>query len=201
MTHCARLPLAAALAILSDPKMSAKAIPDVIRAFFKSSQIPLSLSDPNQPDDPVVLVNDSFCRMTGYSPEEVLHRNCRFLQGKDTRAQSRRTIAGDLLANRDSKILIRNYRKNGEAFDNFLFIFTIMDAKGAPFLRIGSQFEVPDFGRKPRFEKHTAVLRDGIETINKEVDIARQQLIETGSLVGLTVKALLHARLDRLRFV
>src|SRR5215213_9927172 len=41
------------------------------------------ISDPNQPDDPLVYVNPAFERTTGYTAEEVLGRNCRFLQDED----------------------------------------------------------------------------------------------------------------------
>src|SRR5690606_11353717 len=42
------------------------------------------ITDPNQPDNPIVYANNGFERITGYSTEEVLGKNCRFLQGKNT---------------------------------------------------------------------------------------------------------------------
>ncbi|EBA12411.1 PAS domain-containing protein [Roseobacter sp. CCS2] len=181
--------------------MSSIDVPQVIHDFFEASQIPLALSDPNLPEDSLILANSPFYRMTGFGPTEALGKNCRFLQGPNTQKHVRKTIAGDLMANRDSQVLIRNYRKSGEQFDNFLFIFTILDSKGAPLFRIGSQFEVPHIDRNPKFEAHTTALRAGFEKINTNADIAQQQLVDTGALVGLTVKKLLTARLDALKYV
>jgi len=44
----------------------------------------ITIADPNMPDTPIVYVNEAFCRITGYAREEVIGRNCRFLQGPDT---------------------------------------------------------------------------------------------------------------------
>jgi PAS domain-containing protein len=43
-----------------------------------------TVSDPTLPDCPIVYASDGFLKMTGYSAEEVINRNCRFLQGEDT---------------------------------------------------------------------------------------------------------------------
>ena len=46
----------------------------------------ITIADPNLPDCPLMYVNEAFCRMTGYAREEIIGRNCRFLQGPDTDA-------------------------------------------------------------------------------------------------------------------
>ncbi len=174
-------------------------IPSKIQDFFSASQIPLTLSDPKLPDNPLILANDPFYRMTGYSADEALGANCRFMQGKGTQKASRNAIKGDLAANRDSKVLIRNYRKSGEAFDNYLYIFTVFDNTEEPLFRIGSQFEVPAINRAQEFEAHASKLLGGLNILNNSGQIARNQLIETGELVGASIKTLLIARLENLR--
>lgn len=42
------------------------------------------ISDPSQPDNPIIYCSNSFLRITGYSMDEVIGRNCRFLQGPGT---------------------------------------------------------------------------------------------------------------------
>lgn len=179
--------------------MAASEIPSAIRDFFATSQIPLALTNPRLPDDPLILGNASLFRMTGYAEDEFLGKNCRILQGPETTETSRRAIGRDLAASRDCKVLIRNHRKSGEAFDNFLYIFSISDPKGQPIFRIGSQFEVPAVSRRIEFASHASALRAGLEALNAETDIARQRLVETGDLIGLTVKTLVMARLEMLK--
>jgi len=174
-------------------------IPSIIHEFFMESQIPLTLSDTNLPDEPLILANDAFYRMTGFGPDEARGANCRFMQGKDTLMSSRNTIRGDFAANRDTKVLIRNYRKSGEAFDNYLYIFTLFGEDDTPIFRIGSQFEVPEIRRAKAFEAHAASLFESMKKLNDSGEIARHHLIDTGELVGTSVKALLLGRLGNLR--
>lgn len=174
-------------------------IPSIVKDLFSESQIPLTLSDPTQSDEPLILANEAFYRMTGYVPEEALGNNCRFMQGKDTSKFALNTIRGDFAAQRDSQVLIRNYRKSGEAFDNYLYIFTLFDDHDKPIYRVGSQFEVPFVHRAKAFEAHAQTLHESVQALNESGTIARSHLIETGSLVGASVKSLLVSRLETLR--
>lgn len=174
-------------------------IPAAIKEYFNNSQIALTLTDPTQEDDPLVLANAAFYRMSGYEPDEILGRNCRFLQGKSTSDFSLKSIRGDFAAQRDSKVLLRNYRKSGEEFDNFLYIFSLYDNADQPVMRIGSQFEVPRFNRAKAFQSHAELLRDGLEEISDAGEKARLQMVHVGESVGKAVRNLLMARLDHLR--
>lgn len=174
-------------------------IPSAVISFFNESQVPLTLCDPTQNDDPLILANTAFYQMSGYAPAEVLGRNCRFLQGRHTQGSIRKIIRDDYAAQHDTRVLIRNYRKDGEAFDNFLYIFTVMDARNRPLYRIGSQFEVPLVDKTTSFENHAAQLRDGLEKLNLHANAARQQMVRLVDVVGLSVRELLQARLTVLR--
>src|SRR5829696_2499852 len=57
---------------------------DVFFAAVEMTRMPMILTDPNQPDNPVVFANRAFQDLTGYEQDEVLGRNCRFLQGAQT---------------------------------------------------------------------------------------------------------------------
>ena len=173
-------------------------IPEAVIDLFETSQVPLTLTDAGNPDDPLILVNEAFLRMTGYGRDEVIGQNCRFLQGERTLPKTRKTIRGDFTAGRDTRVLITNYRKSGEEFDNYLFIFALPDQRGDVRFRIGSQFEVPELSRGRAFRDHADTLREGLDGLNEGLDPTRQQLVRTGDLIGLSIKALLSARLDML---
>lgn len=55
-------------------------LPAGLRGAFAESRISLSLADAKAQDMPLIAVNQAFCDMSGYGPDEVLDRNCRFHQ-------------------------------------------------------------------------------------------------------------------------
>src|SRR3954462_15239709 len=82
------------------------------RAIAASSN-GITISDPKQPDNPLIYVNRSFELMTGYSSEEILGRNCRFLQGSDRGQPALAEVRAAIREERDCQVLLRNYRKDG----------------------------------------------------------------------------------------
>jgi len=88
------------------------------------------ITDPRQQDNPIVFANDAFCRLTGYTREEVLGGNCRFLQGKDTNPRTVRAIREAIAAGRPITADILNYTKTGVAFWNRLRIRPTRAANG-----------------------------------------------------------------------
>ncbi len=57
---------------------------DPFSAAVRATRMPMIITNPREADNPIVFANDAFCRLTGYSREEVLGRNCRFLQGPES---------------------------------------------------------------------------------------------------------------------
>ena len=103
---------------------------DVFLAVARLSPMPMCLSDPNRPDHPLVFVNRAFEDLTGYTQEDVLGRNCRFLQGPGTDpavvAEIRRAIAAKV----DVSVELYNYRKDGSGFWNALYLSPVLDDAG-----------------------------------------------------------------------
>ena len=87
----------------------------------------VTITDPNHPGNPVVYANDGFTRLTGFAREEILGRNCRILQGKDTSAEALAAIRAAVAAGRPCLVEILNYRKDGTPFWNALSIAPIID--------------------------------------------------------------------------
>lgn len=100
------------------------------------------ISDPTQADNPVIYASDEFLRRTGFDREEVLGRNCRFLQGPQTNPAAVEAIRMGLAARTRFSIDLLNIRKNGESFINRLKIRPIFDQHGALVYFVGSQTEI-----------------------------------------------------------
>ena len=100
------------------------------------------LTDPRLDDHPIVYVNEPFLEMTGYPADEVLGRNCRFLQGEDTDEAAidelRRAIADE----RPATVELVNYRKDGTPFLNQLHISPVRDGDGRLVHFVGVQIDV-----------------------------------------------------------
>ncbi len=108
------------------------------RAMAHSSE-PMALSDPRAPDDPMVAVNDAFLALTGYGREDVLGRNCRFLQGPGTDPRTVRNIGRHLRAGHGCVEWIVNHRRDGSAFWNLLFLSPVYDRDGTLLHFFGNQ--------------------------------------------------------------
>lgn len=100
------------------------------------------ITDTRLPDNPLVAVNDAFCRLTGYSEAEILGRNCRFLAGPDTERDAQATLREAIVAGRPAITELTNYRKDGTAFCNAVMIAPVQGPDGAPAFYLGSQMDV-----------------------------------------------------------
>ena len=80
------------------------------------------ITDASSPDFPIIFVNEAFERITGYTREEIIGRNCRFLQRDDRNQADIVKIRHALKDAREFKGVLRNYRKDGSCFWNELFI-------------------------------------------------------------------------------
>ena len=89
----------------------------------------LVISDPNIKDCPMVYISDEFVKQTGYSIEESLGKNCRFLQGPETDPRDIDCIRVAIKRQKSITIDILNYKKNGEKFWNRLRIRPLFDQK------------------------------------------------------------------------
>jgi PAS domain S-box-containing protein len=88
------------------------------------------ITNPLLPDNPIIDVNPAFTRLTGYARDEVLGRNCRFLQGPDTDAAAVQRLRAAIAAGSDTSETLLNYRKDGTPFWNDLSIAAVRDAAG-----------------------------------------------------------------------
>jgi PAS domain S-box-containing protein len=121
--------------------------PDKLRLLERAvtaSTNSIVIADPNQPDVPLVYVNPAFERTTGYASEEVLGRNCRFLQGKDRDQPALGELRTAVREGRHCTVVLRNYRKDGSLFWNELSIYPVRDEDGRTSSFVGVQNDITE---------------------------------------------------------
>ncbi|SFU85851.1 PAS domain S-box-containing protein [Methylobacterium sp. 174MFSha1.1] len=115
---------------------------DIFFAAVETTRMPMIVTDPHQPDNPIVFANQAFLRMTGYRPEELVGTNCRFLQGPETDRETVSEVRRAIAERKEIATEILNYRKDGSTFWNALFISPVYDKKGELVYFFGSQLDV-----------------------------------------------------------
>jgi rsbT co-antagonist protein RsbR len=102
----------------------------------------ISISDATKPDNPLIYVNPAFEHMTGYTAEDTLGKNCRFLQGPDTDPAAIEAIRAAIREGRSCLVTLLNYRKDGTPFWNEFSIAPIYDDNGTLTNFVGIQQDV-----------------------------------------------------------
>lgn len=119
---------------------------------FERSRVPMVMTDARQYDNPIVLANTAFLELTGYTADEVLGRNCRFLQGPSTSAAAVAEVRIGIAEDRDVDIELLNYRKDGTPFWNQLHISPIRDDDGHVAYYFASQLDITEFRKVQSLE-------------------------------------------------
>jgi PAS domain S-box-containing protein len=115
---------------------------DPFAAAIRSTPMPMVITDIHKADHPMVFVNEAFETMSGYSCDELIGRDCRFLQGPDTDPDAVRQIHEAIVEQRAIKIDLLNYRKDGSTFWNALHISPVRGETGKVEFFVGSMMEI-----------------------------------------------------------
>ncbi|RWR72784.1 putative LOV domain-containing protein [Cinnamomum micranthum f. kanehirae] len=102
------------------------------------------ITDPRLPDNPIIFASDSFLELTEYSREEILGRNCRFLQGPDTDQGTVSKIRDAIREQKEITVQLINYTKSGKKFWNLFHLQPMRDEKGELQYFIGVQLDGSD---------------------------------------------------------
>ncbi|WP_255517444.1 histidine kinase famiy protein [Herbaspirillum sp. SJZ107] len=117
---------------------------NVFFAAVEMTRMPMVVTDPRQPDNPIVFANGAFFDLTHYKEEEVLGRNCRFLQGPDTDRGTVREIRKAIDEQRPVSVDILNYKADGTTFWNALFLGPVFDTEGQLLYFFASQMDITE---------------------------------------------------------
>lgn len=90
--------------------------------------IPFCVCDPDKADCPIIFSSDGFCELTGYGHGEIEGKNCRFLQGKDTKKQDVDRIRKAISDQVPTSVNLLNYKKDGSPFANEFFLSPLRDS-------------------------------------------------------------------------
>lgn len=153
MEACALLAVVTILAVgmdqrdnwhLTDLLHAEKGKADPFAAAVRSTRMPMAITDPAQLDNPIVFVNEAFQLLTGYSREECIGRNCRFLQGPNTDPIAVAKVGEAIAKGEDIAIDLLNYKKNGTTFWNALYLSPARGEDGTVQFFFASQLDVTE---------------------------------------------------------
>jgi PAS domain S-box-containing protein len=117
---------------------------NVFFAAVEMTRMPMVVTDPRQPDNPIVFANGAFFDLTQYKEEQVLGRNCRMLQGPDTDRRTVDEVRKAIAEQRPVSVDILNYKADGSTFWNALFLGPVFDAEGQLLYFFASQMDITE---------------------------------------------------------
>jgi PAS domain S-box-containing protein len=137
-----------------------------IGTMIENSLVAAVVSNPRLADNPIIACNQAFMDLTGYGPDEIIGRNCRFLRGPGTETELSEQLRSGIAARVPVMVEILNYKKDGTPFRNAVMVAPIFDAEGEIEYFLGSQVEISAGADESR--KNRAVqARDKVEALPK----------------------------------
>jgi PAS domain S-box-containing protein len=129
--------------------------PEILRAIVRMSPLPMVLTDPSRPDDPLVFTNRAFDQLTGYAEGEMIGQNCRFLQGLHTDPDAIRQLSAAVRGRKEAQVELWNYRKDGSAFWNSMFVGPVFGGDGTLLFHFGAQVDATARRHADQAKAHT----------------------------------------------
>lgn len=139
-------------------------IPRILCTILDSCVNGVTLADPDMEDLPLVYANRAFEVMTGYTQEETIGKNCRFLQGGDSEQEEKSRLHDAINNSQPVEVTLRNYRKNGELFYNHLEVIPLFDSNGRILYYLGVQYDIT---KQVVAEQEIKRLNDRLEILAK----------------------------------
>jgi len=132
---------------------------------LESASNGILITDAQKPDNPIIYFNKAFMELTGYSKDEILNKNCRFLQGNDRAQQELDKLRAAIKSGKSTLVTLRNYRKDGSLFYNDLYVTPIVNKRGLVTNYIGIQNDVTERIKAEEERNHLAKIFD--ESLNE----------------------------------
>ena len=136
------------------------------------------IADPSLPDCPIVFASDGFLDFTGYTREEILGRNCRFLQGPRTDARAVREIRRAVDEGEECTVRLLNYTKQGKPFWNMFTLAPVRDETGKIRFFAGIQVDVTVYKKKDEEKRFSDLSLDSENLEDADPDRAETSFDE-----------------------
>jgi PAS domain S-box-containing protein len=136
-----------------------------------ASPIATIVTDPHLPDNPIVAVNGAFTALTGYTADEAVGHNCRFLAGAATQPWATDMLRQAIANARPGFAELLNYRKNGSPFLNAVMIAPLFGEGGELEHFVGSQMDVTGFA--PAFKRRQAAIERLGRLTSRQLEVLR----------------------------
>jgi len=145
---------------------------------MERSHMPMAVTDPRLPNDPIIFVNAAFSTLTGYAADEVIGRNARFMQRPVPEAAAVEEIEAAIPSHHHVDAEILHYRKDGTPFWNGLFITPLLDKEQNPAFFVVTQIDVT-LARKSKSAEAALIAKE------KELEEVKERLRATLAISGL----------------
>ena len=158
----------------------------------------VTISDATHPEHPIIYCNPAFESMTGYRREEILGKNCQFLQGSDTDPVAVEIIRNALQTKSECKVILKNYRKDGTTFWNCFSISPVRDRTGKLTHFIGVQRDITQSKQaEEALHKSEAQSREQAAQLAaalEELKATHSQLVQSEKMssLGLLIAGVAH---------
>ncbi len=127
-----------------EPTKNSAIRPELLQSLIDYAEHGITIAEREGNDTILLYVNRAFEQMTGYSAEECLYQDCRFLQNADRDQVGLQKIRAAIEAEQSVRVVLRNYRKDGSLFWNDLSISPFFDEEEGVMYYIGVQRDVTE---------------------------------------------------------
>ncbi|MFP3356093.1 PAS domain-containing protein [Planococcus sp. SIMBA_143] len=154
----------------------------LLEAMLDGSKVGTIVTDPAQEDNPIIYANHTFTEMTGYAKEELLGRNCRFLQGPKTAPEAVDQIRQAIKNQEKTTVILRNYRKDGTPFWNRLAIAPVTVEGKLYFIGTQTDITVEKMQQEAINENESEIEKLMLPILSIQPNVATVALVGTMSL-------------------
>lgn len=182
---------------ITDRKKRQRTLARNTRAM-EEAPVGITISNPDQDDNPLIYANAEFASLTGYAEAEVLGQNCRFLQGPETSPESVAAMRDAIQAGERVSVELVNYRADGSTFWNRVTIAPVRDDDGEITNFVGFQEDVTDRKEREAERARTIEFLESLYHVATDADLSSQEKITRLLEVGPEKLGLPYGHLTRI---